>query len=139
VAAVNGPLVLALEGLERTALACGVHLLHPFCDPDLIDFLLELPPEVKFSRGVTKALARAAYPELPPLVRDRPQKTAFNDVAIAGASPGEILSELRRGAPQLDLIDHASLEESLRVRDIGFAERALLARLLSAERFVGMA
>jgi len=134
--AVRGALVLSVENLERTAARSGVDLLHPFCDPDLVDFLLRLPPEVKFTAGVTKALVKRGYPELPPEVRNRVDKTLFNEVALAGASRDEIVAELAAAPKQLPGIDWAGLEARLRQTDIAFAERALLSRALSAERFL---
>jgi asparagine synthase (glutamine-hydrolysing) len=134
--AVEGALVLAIENLERTAACSGVDLLHPYCDPDLVDFLLRLPPEVKFAAGATKALIRRGYPELPPEVRARADKTLFNDVALAGASRDEILAELGAAPKRLPGIDWPGLEGSLRRTDMAFGERALLACALSADRFL---
>jgi asparagine synthase (glutamine-hydrolysing) len=136
VAGVTGPLVVALEGLERTALACGVHLLHPFCDPDLVEFLLGLAPEIKFAGGATKALTRMAYPELPPEVGTRFDKTVFNDVASDGASTAEILAQLRACSIRLSGIDWDSLRSRLEERDISVVERSFLVRVISAERFL---
>jgi len=134
--AVEGALVLSVENLERTAACSGVDLLHPYCDPDLVDFLLQLAPEVKLAAGTTKALVRRAYPELPPEVRDRFDKTRFNDVALAGASRDEIGAEVAAAPKRLPGIDWPGLEGRLRRTGLAFAERALLARVLSAERFL---
>jgi asparagine synthase (glutamine-hydrolysing) len=134
--AVEGAFVLSVETLERTAASSGVDLLHPYCDPDLVDFLLQLPPEVKFAAGATKALIRTGYPELPPEVRARTDKTVFDDVALAGASRDEILAEVEAAPKRLPGIDWPALHGSLRRTDMAFGERALLARAISAERFL---
>jgi len=136
VAGVTGPLLLALEGLERTALACGVNLLHPFCDPDLVEFLLGLPPEIKFAGGATKALTRKAYPELPLEVRARVDKTVFNEVAVAGAAAEEIMAQLRASSGRLPGTDWESLKGHVQEGDISVAERSLLLRIISAKRFL---
>jgi asparagine synthetase B (glutamine-hydrolysing) len=138
VAGVTGPLVQALEGLERTALACGVHLLHPFCDPELVDFLLGLPPEVKFARGATKALTRKAYPDLPSEVRTRVDKTVFNEVAIGGASPEEIAAEVCSAGGRLPGIDWAGIRRQAGGGHLAFPDLALLMRALSADRFLAL-
>jgi asparagine synthetase B (glutamine-hydrolysing) len=134
--AVEGALVLSVENLERTAACSGVDLLHPYCDPDLVDFLLQLAPEVKLAAGVTKALVRRACPELPPEVRDRVDKTRFNDVALAGARRDEIVAEVAAAPKRLPGIDWPGLEGCLRAAELPFNERALLGRALSAERFL---
>jgi hypothetical protein len=133
---VEGALVLSIENLERTAARSGVDLLHPYCDPDLVDLLLRLPPEVKFAAGSSKAIVRRAYRELPPEVRDRVDKTLFNDVALAGAGRDEILAEVAVAPKRLPGIDWPGLEGCLRRSDMAFAERALVGRVLSAERFL---
>jgi asparagine synthase (glutamine-hydrolysing) len=134
--AVEGALLFSVENLERTAASSGVDVLHPYCDQGLVDFLLGLPPEVKFAGGATKALVRKAYPELPPQVRDRVDKTLFNDAALAGANRDEILAEVVAGPRRLPAVDWPRVEGLLRREDIPFAERALLGRALSAERFL---
>jgi asparagine synthetase B (glutamine-hydrolysing) len=134
--AVEGALVLSVENLERTAACSGVDLLHPYCDPDLVDFLLQLAPEVKLAAGATKALVRRAYLELPREVRDRVDKTRFNDVTLAGASRDEIVAEAAAVSKRLPGIDWSQLEGCLRVAELPFAERALLGRALSAELFL---
>jgi hypothetical protein len=101
-----------------------------------VDFLLQLPAEVKLAAGATKALVRRAYPELPSEVRDRVDKTRFNDVALAGASREEIVAEVAAAPKRLPGIDWPGLEGRLRVAELPFAERALLGRALSAERFL---
>jgi len=134
--AVGHLLVLGLENLERTALTCGVDLLHPYSDPDAVDFLLSLPPEIQFARGASKALVRSAYPELPPEVVGRVDKTVFTDVAVAGASRQEILAEVRATSRFLPGIDWAALERSLCDGEMPFHERAFLGRALAGEAFL---
>jgi asparagine synthase (glutamine-hydrolysing) len=129
-------LVRGLETLERTALTSGVDLLHPYSDPDLVGFLLSLPPEIHFAGGASKALVRSAYPELPPEVRGRVDKTVFNDVAVAGASRQEILTEVRAAPRFLPGVDWAALERRLHDGEMPFQERALLSRALAAEAFL---
>jgi len=134
--AVGHLLVLGLENLERTALTCGVDVLHPYSDPEVVDFLLSLPPEIQFARGASKALVRSAYPELPPEVVGRVDKTVFTDVAVAGASRHEILTEVRAIPRFLPGIDWAALERRLCDGEMPFHERAFLGRALAGEAFL---
>jgi len=134
--AVDHLLVPAVENLERTALTCGVSLLHPYSDPDVVDFLLSLPMEIQFAGGASKALVRSAYPELPPEVRERVDKTVFTDVAVAGASRQEILTEVRATPRFLPGIDWAALELRLDDGEIPYQERALIGRALAGDAFL---
>jgi asparagine synthetase B (glutamine-hydrolysing) len=136
VEAVMGPLMLGIEHLERTAASCEVDLLHPYCDPDLVDYLLGLPPEVKFAGGVTKALVREGYPELPPQVRHRIDKVMFNDVGTAGSTREEIAAQVSAVGRRLPGIDWPALERRIQQEDLPFWERSLIARVLSAELFL---
>jgi len=134
--AVDHLLVPALENLERTALTCGVSLLHPYSDPDVVDFLLSLPTAIQFARGVSKAIVRSAYQELPPEVVGRVDKTRFTDVAIAGSGRQEILTEVGATPRFLPGIDWAALERRLVDGEMPFQERALIGRVLAADAFL---
>lgn len=63
---------LARDGARQTALARGVELRHPFLDPDVVEFLVSLPPGTRLSGGRHKALFRRAFrADLPAAVRSQ--------------------------------------------------------------------
>lgn len=54
---------------------------HPFYDKKLVEFMLSLPPEYKYSKGYIKVLLRYAMEDiLPEKVRLRKDKAEFSDV-----------------------------------------------------------
>ena len=78
----------AADQLRRDAALGGVELRHPLRDPELIDLLLALPPELGFDPHVDRPLLRRALAgELPPALLWDDAKPAFNSVltrALAG-------------------------------------------------------
>jgi asparagine synthase (glutamine-hydrolysing) len=131
---VDGSMELAMETIERVALAEGMDALHPFADRDLVEFLLSLPPEVKFASGSTKSLIREGYPELPPAVIRRADKTAFDPLMVAGAT--EALSAIRGGPRALPGVDWVRLEARVKRGALPFSELALLLRVVQADRLL---
>ncbi len=62
----------------------GLEYRHPFFDKELIEFLLSLPPEYKYSRGWSKVLLRYTLTErLPPAILSRRDKADFAEVLHA--------------------------------------------------------
>jgi asparagine synthase (glutamine-hydrolysing) len=60
---------------ERHSAGFGIEQRHPFLDLRVIELLLAMPPEERYSRGVVKPiLRRAMNGVLPPTVRDRLDK-----------------------------------------------------------------
>lgn len=129
----------ALETLERLAQVEGLALLHPLCDVELVKFLLSLPPEVKFSRGRTKAPVRIAYPEIPAAIREREDKTVFDAVAVAGATAEDMLEAIEDGPQALEGIDWEQLRSRVGAEQLDFEEISLVLRVVRADRFLGSA
>jgi len=58
----------------------GAHSLevrHPFLDHRLVNFVVNLPTELKIHQGWTKYILRAALPEMPAALRWRRDKQGF--------------------------------------------------------------
>ena len=59
----------------------GVEFRHPFFDKKLIEFVLSLPPEYKYSQGWIKILLRYAMKDiLPEKIRSRRDKAEFSEI-----------------------------------------------------------
>jgi asparagine synthetase B (glutamine-hydrolysing) len=71
------PLVLAVS--DRLAARSGLEMRHPFLDVRVVEALLSLPSEQRFSAGLAKAvLRRAMRGTLPELVRKRRDPATFD-------------------------------------------------------------
>jgi asparagine synthase (glutamine-hydrolysing) len=58
-----------------------VEFKHPFYDKELVEFMLSLPPEFKYSKGYHKMLLRHSMKEiLPDMIRFRHDKAEFSEV-----------------------------------------------------------
>lgn len=126
---------LELELLERAALSEGISLVHPFADPDLVDFLITLPPQLKYARGEPKALLRASYGELPRSVRYRYDKTSFDEVVLSGAQGGKLITAIDKGPQVVPGVDWAALRKRC-FEAIGVTELMLIRRVLECDRFL---
>jgi asparagine synthase (glutamine-hydrolysing) len=63
---------------DRSSMAFSVEARLPFLDADLMDFLLDAPPDLKLNGGRSKAILRNALAGiLPPLVSERTDKMGF--------------------------------------------------------------
>ena len=134
----GGNLEKALEALERQALAKGLTILHPLADRDLVEFLLSLPPEVKFADGRMKSLVRMGYPEIPASIRNRSDKTVFTDLVIAGPGGDEILAMITAGPRRLPGVDWDRLEAHVLEGAPDFEELSLIRRVVQADHFLGL-
>ena len=66
---------LLLQRLDRIAMASSVEGREPFLDHDLVEFVMALPPEMKYRDGEGKHVLRAAVRDsLPAAVIDRPKQ-----------------------------------------------------------------
>jgi hypothetical protein len=99
--------------MGRMAGSCGIDLVHPFADRPLMEFLLALPPEVKHAGGRNKGLARVAFPELPPAVRNGMTKVDITDVVEALHPLSEMRRLLRQPAVPVPFVDYERLRERL--------------------------
>ena len=110
----NTTLVLAVN--DRLAARFGVELRHPFFDVRVVELLLSLPSEQRFSLGFAKAvLRRSMRGTLPDLVRERRDAAVFDAYVGAGV--------LARHRPLLSrlLKERAARGGQVRRRGLGHA------------------
>lgn len=62
---------------DRNSMAQSLEVRHPFLDHRLVDFVVNLPSDMKIRNGWTKYILRQSLPELPPAIRWRRDKQAF--------------------------------------------------------------
>ena len=62
---------------DRNSGAHSLEVRHPFLDHRLVNFVLNLPTELKIHQGWTKYILRAALPEMPAALRWRRDKQGF--------------------------------------------------------------
>jgi asparagine synthase (glutamine-hydrolysing) len=62
---------------DRNSGAHSLEVRHPFLDHRLVNFVVNLPTELKIHRGWTKYILRAALPEMPAALRWRRDKQGF--------------------------------------------------------------
>jgi asparagine synthase (glutamine-hydrolysing) len=87
----------AADQLRREGALAGIELRHPLRDPELVDLVLTLPPELAFDPGVDRALARRAMSgALPPEILGDDTKPVFNSILTTGLDgrDGRALREL---------------------------------------------
>ncbi len=111
----------ASEQLSREASMHGVTFRHPLREPDLIEFVLGLPPELGFDPKLDRPLLRSALAdELPEALLLDVRKPVFNPVleaALAGPD-GQVLREVLRNP-------HPSLLELMRPGPLGVLTQPL--------------
>lgn len=115
---VTGDAIGAPDQLRREARGAGIELRHPLRDPELIDLVLGLPPELAFDPDQDRPLARRALARaLPPATLAGGEKPTFNSL-LGGALDG------RDRATLVELLADPHPELARRVR--AGALRALL-------------
>jgi asparagine synthase (glutamine-hydrolysing) len=62
---------------DRNSMAHSLEVRHPFLDHRLVEFLINLSPQLKIQNGWTKHVLRQAFPELPDAIRWRRDKQGF--------------------------------------------------------------
>ncbi|MFL6306924.1 MAG: asparagine synthetase B family protein, partial [Candidatus Sulfotelmatobacter sp.] len=62
---------------DRNSMAHSLEVRHPFLDHRVVEFLINLSPQVKIQNGWTKHVLRQAFPELPDAIRWRRDKQGF--------------------------------------------------------------
>jgi hypothetical protein len=94
--AIDGPApALARDHVRRRAAAAGLEASHPLLDPDVVELMLRLPPELSWDRENTRPVLRAAVDGLvPDHVRLRHGKSHF-DQLFHGSLSGPDLPFLR--------------------------------------------
>ncbi len=90
--------------VRRNAAAEGATCAHPFWDPDLVETVMGLPPELAFDRRYDRWLLRCALAgRMPDEIRLRVDKTAFNALpleSLQGPAAGAI-DALFDGSPEI--------------------------------------
>lgn len=100
--------------LEMAAAAHGIDLRHPFADRRLVELLLGLAPTVKLDPERSKWLLREALADvLPPIVRDRRDKVAFNAVLERRVDVGRWVEWLLGDRVRLPDVDYEHLAEAV--------------------------
>ena len=84
------------EHVRRRSADAGLLARHPLVDPDVIDYVLRMPPEAAFDPRLTRPVFRRAGEGLvPDAVRLRPDKSNF-DAVFHAALQGPDLAVARR-------------------------------------------
>lgn len=106
-----------LERKDRMSMASGLEVRVPFCDHHLVEYVWNIPWEMKARGGVRKQLLRdAARDILPEDVRSRPKRPypkTYNPAyeALVKVRVEQLLAE--KDAPIRAIIDEAALRERL--------------------------
>lgn len=107
----SGYPVYATERMTVVAGHFGIELGHPFYDPDLLDWCLALPEDMKLRDGYSRwVLRQALIGQLPEQLRLRPDKTSLADqfhralIELDGPEIDELLSDRKQQLqPYLDV------------------------------------
>lgn len=73
----QGPLHLLLDRTDRMSMAVGLEVRVPFCDHRLVEYVWNVPWEMKCGDGREKSLIRAAVHDLLPLALRNRRKSAY--------------------------------------------------------------
>jgi len=111
---------ITLEADELCAQLNGVTVRHPFADVDLWEFFLSLPAERKFPDLRSKTLMRRLLGgRLPNAVRQRRDKTAFDDHVTAQMDYAMLRRFLMQPRHRIDGVDYRRLADRLERADFG--------------------
>jgi asparagine synthase (glutamine-hydrolysing) len=109
-------LPLLLDRKDRLSMAVGLEVRVPFCDHRLVEYVWNVPWDLKQRGGTEKGLLRRAAADLlPPEVAGRRKSIypASADPEYAWAVQAQMGSLLGRpGAPLFDIVDHGRLAEA---------------------------
>jgi asparagine synthase (glutamine-hydrolysing) len=102
-------LSMLLERKDRMSMAAGVEMRVPFCDPLLVQYVWNVPWEMKAAGDLEKGLLRRAAGDLLPADVTQRRKSAFpvcHDPAYLAGLRDRVLEVLHDpGAPVLPLLD----------------------------------
>jgi asparagine synthase (glutamine-hydrolysing) len=111
-------LPLLLDRKDRLSMAVGLEVRVPFCDHRLVEYVWNVPWDLKQKGGAEKGLLRrAAAGLLPPEVVDRRKSIypASADPEYARAIQAQMGSLLGQpGAPLFEIVDHGRLADAFR-------------------------
>jgi asparagine synthase (glutamine-hydrolysing) len=101
----TGDALGAPDQFRRVGRLCGVELRHPLRDPELVDLMLGMPPELSFDAHVDRPLVRAMLVgDLPESTLSDDRKPVFNsllETALAGPDAETLHEMLRDPHPEL--------------------------------------
>ncbi|HVB42856.1 MAG TPA: asparagine synthase (glutamine-hydrolyzing) [Streptosporangiaceae bacterium] len=106
-------LPLLLDRKDRLSMAVGLEVRVPFCDHRLVEYVWNVPWQLKHVGGMEKGLLRKAVAGLLPAEIAGRRKSIYpatTDPAYAQAMNGAFTDLLRRpGAPLFSIVDHGKL------------------------------
>jgi asparagine synthase (glutamine-hydrolysing) len=109
-------LAMLLDRKDRLSMAVGLEVRVPFCDHRLVEYVWNLPWQVKETGGIEKGLLRMAVADLLPAeIAARPKSIypSTPDPVYAHAVYGQVAELLQRpDAPLFDLVDHGRLSRA---------------------------
>lgn len=115
-----------LNRSDRMSMASGLEVRVPFCDHRLVEYLWNVPWEMKFSGNREKGLLRKALEGLLPadvLERKKSPYPKTHNPAYAEAVRGRLLQLLDEGSsPMLDLIDRERIRAIAEEKDAAIGE-----------------
>ena len=106
-------LPLLLDRKDRLSMAVGLEVRVPFCDHRLVEYVFNVPWDIKQAGGLEKGLLRRASAGLLPpeiVARRKSIYPASTDPAYARAVQAQLRGLLSQpGAPLFDIVDHGRL------------------------------
>ena len=128
-----------LDRKDRMSMYSGLEVRVPFCDHQLLEYVWNIPWEMKSKDGVRKQVLRdAAFGLLPEDVRNRPKSPypkTHNPLfeQLAKARLREILSD--HNAPIHNVVDHRALEQGL-LADAGDYGKPWFGQLMAGPQMI---
>ena len=122
----------ALHALEKMY---KVEFRHPFFDKNLVEFVISLPPEYRYSQGWTKMLLRYAMEDtLVDIVRSRQDKAEFSEVILQQLQAIDVKKLLQDASiVSLGLIDQDQVDNVLYLFEKKIPRFTFLWRLVNLE------
>jgi len=117
----QGPLAVLLDRKDRMSMAVGLEVRVPFCDHRLVEYVWNVPWEMKTADGREKSLLRMAFADrLPTPVLERP-KSAY-PATFSPDYASEVISGIRALAadprsPLAGLLDRRGIEDAIAAAD----------------------
>lgn len=112
---VGREIIGASDGIRRLYARDGLRLHHPLLDPEIIELVLRLPPELAYDPRFDRPLLRAAVDGLvPEAIRTGVAKSDFLPVLVAGIAGSDLPL-----ARELLLSPQARLREFVRQQAVG--------------------
>ncbi|MFD5514950.1 asparagine synthase (glutamine-hydrolyzing) [Streptomyces sp. NPDC127066] len=117
----QAPLCLLLDRKDRMSMAVGLEVRVPYCDHRLVEYVWNVPWEMKTADGREKSLLRMAFADrLPPAVLDRPKcayPASFSPVYAAGVIAGVRALAGDPDSPLAPVLDRQRIEDVIAAAD----------------------